>query len=127
MKYPFILVQEYAWLFLRVSVTMSKLLHQLRACTVRMNTNVSDIRRGESGGFYLKTVSPGGENQIKADYLINACGFESGWVDDKLDTFRERMLEYKASYVVKIDDSKLADVALPEILFHGSRGESGTL
>ena len=37
------------------------------------------------------------------------------------------MLEYKASYVVKIDDSKLADVALPEILFHGSRGESGAL
>jgi len=127
MKYPFILVQEYGWLFLRVSAMMTEFLDHLQVCNVRMNTTVFDIQRGQSGGFDLKTISPNGKDEIKADYLINACGFESGWVDDKLDTARTRMLEYKASYVVKIDDSRMADIALPEILFHGSRGESGAL
>ena len=56
---------------------------------------------------------------IEVDYLINACGFRTGIIDDMVGVDVERMVEFKSSYITHWDD---AGGQIPEIIVYGARG-----
>lgn len=56
---------------------------------------------------------------IEVDYLINACGFRTGIIDDMVGVEVERMVEFKSSYITHWDD---AGGQIPEIIVYGARG-----
>jgi len=118
MKFPMVLVQEYSWIWLRVAAFMDLILPT--TCDVLLNTEVNDLKQNSNGsnGFEIWTDT---NLVFEVDYLINAAGFKSGWIDDKLNVQRTRMLEYKASYICKWENS-IFELPLPEIVFHGPRG-----
>lgn len=58
-------------------------------------------------------------NSIEVDYLINACGFRTGIIDDMVGVDSERMVEFKSSYVTYWD---LDGAQIPEIIIYGERG-----
>ena len=56
---------------------------------------------------------------IEVDYLINACGFRTGIIDDMVGVDVERMVEFKSSYITHWED---AGGQIPEIIVYGARG-----
>lgn len=58
-------------------------------------------------------------NSVEVDYLINACGFRTGIIDDMVGVDSERMVEFKSSYVTYWD---LDGAQIPEIIIYGERG-----
>lgn len=56
---------------------------------------------------------------IEVDYLINACGFRTGIIDDMVGVGVTRMVEFKSSYVTHWGD---AGGQIPEIIIYGQRG-----
>ena len=56
---------------------------------------------------------------VEVDYLINACGFRTGIIDDMVGVDSERMVEFKSSYVTYWD---LDGAQIPEIIIYGERG-----
>src|SRR5699024_2741309 len=74
---------------------------------------------------------------ITVDYLINACGFKTGIIDNMIGVPVQRMVEFKASYVTHwskmaqaataakepvSEDLVYPSIRLPEIIIHGKRG-----
>jgi len=51
-------------------------------------------------------------------YLINACGYRTGVIDDMAEMPKERMVEFKAAYITHWQQSD----RWPEVIFHGERG-----
>lgn len=58
-------------------------------------------------------------HSVEVDYLINACGFRTGIIDDMVGVDSERMVEFKSSYVTYWD---LGGAQIPEIIIYGERG-----
>lgn len=52
------------------------------------------------------------------DYLINACGYQTGVIDDLTQLKKTRMVEFKAAYVTHWQQTD----KWPEVIFHGERG-----
>ena len=111
-KWPVILVQEYGLNVFRIAAMAEILLKN-----IRLNTEVIDItKNGEK--WIVKYKNSDGEFSEEYDYIINAAGYESGKIDDMIDSKRERFTEFKAAYVVKWRD----DIIWPEVVFLGERG-----
>lgn len=60
--------------------------------------------------------------QIEVDYLVNACGFRTGIIDDMVGIEMERMVEFKSSYVTYWQDVGESAQQIPEIIIYGERG-----
>ena len=60
--------------------------------------------------------------QVQVDYLINACGFRTGIIDDMVGIETERMVEFKSSYVTYWDEIGDTAQQIPEIIIYGERG-----
>jgi len=118
LQYPVIMVQEYGLNMFRISASASLGLAKLPNARVFTNTYVSDIKSHQES-FSISYEHDGQTNTDEFDYLINAAGFRTGKLDDMLSHKRERLVEFKASYVVKW---KKEDALWPEIIFHGQRG-----
>ena len=118
LQYPVIMVQEYGLNMFRISASASLALNKLPNARVFTNTYVSNIA-SKKESFSISYEHDGETNTEKFDYLINAAGFRTGKLDDMLSHKRERLVEFKASYVVKW---KKEDALWPEIIFHGQRG-----
>ncbi len=58
-------------------------------------------------------------DSIEVDYLVNACGFRTGIIDDMVGVDVTRMVEFKSSYITHWDD---AGGQIPEIIVYGARG-----
>jgi hypothetical protein len=56
---------------------------------------------------------------VEVDYLVNACGFRTGVIDDMVGVKVTRMVEFKSSYITHWDD---AGGQIPEIIVYGNRG-----
>ncbi|MCV5857023.1 hypothetical protein OFN53_41025, partial [Escherichia coli] len=56
---------------------------------------------------------------MTCDYLVNACGFETGSIDNTVGAKRDRVVEFKAAYVTRWADCQQQ---WPEVIFHGPRG-----
>ena len=122
LKFPVVLVQEYGLSAFRFAAIASMAIEKLPACHLHTNTQVVALEQlaGASGW----RVSMKKHDKIKTihadfDYVINACGFKSGEIDDMLSAKRRRMVEFKAAYVAHWPKCK---GLWPEVIFYGERG-----
>ncbi len=118
LKYPVVAVQEYGWSVFRLAAIANLTLQQLP------NVNVftsSELKRADWNGEHWQfTYAHNGINHtLTGDYLVNACGFETGSIDNAIGVKRDRLVEFKAAYVTHWKD---CNQQWPEVIFHGPRG-----
>ncbi|WP_194437703.1 FAD-dependent oxidoreductase [Vibrio fluminensis] len=121
-KYPVVAVNEFGWSVFRIAASAMLVLEKSPLCELKTATKLVDMRWDEKQ-WLLILESHDGEvlttQQQAYDYVINACGFETGILDDLVAAPRQRMVEFKAAYVTKWADN---NVLWPEVIFHGPRG-----
>ncbi|MCQ8888182.1 FAD-dependent oxidoreductase [Pseudoalteromonas carrageenovora] len=127
-KYPLIVAQEYGWNIFRLSASAQLALAQYEHANVLTSTEVKQVSQVNSSNG--KTQSPtwqieyqnaqsNATQTTEVDYLINACGFQTGIVDDMVGIDTKRMVEFKASYITHWQG---AGGQIPEIIIYGNRG-----
>lgn len=116
LKYPVYVVQEYGLSLFRVAASVELAAQQLDNLTIYTGQPVKSVNR-RVNGF---TLALSGERTQDFDYVINACGFRTGTIDDQLHFSRQRMVEFKAAYVTKWTAHQTEK--WPEVIFHGQRG-----
>ncbi len=119
LKYPVVAVNEFGWSVFRLAATVTLTLNKLPNCQVMTSTELIAVTGGE-GNWKLALRQPEGRHiQIDAQYLVNACGYRTGLLDDQLQKPRQRLVEFKAAYVTRWAECKQH---WPEVIFHGERG-----
>ncbi|MCG3864188.1 MULTISPECIES: FAD-dependent oxidoreductase [unclassified Photobacterium] len=119
-KYPIVMVQEYGLSVFRIAATASLALKQMENCHVLLSSKVTDAKFDQVSQQWLITYeTQDNKQQCTVDYLINACGYRSGTIDDLVHIPRERMVEFKAAYVTHWDQ---CEGQWPEVIIHGERG-----
>lgn len=135
LKFPLVLVQEYGISVFRLAAITSLSLEKSENCELLTNTQVTSVSRKagtqnlaglnlDSKNSQTKTwlieASHQGERQTyEVDYLINACGFQTGIIDDMVGLRPKRVVEFKAAYISHWPSDYHN---WPEIIFHGERG-----
>ena len=114
LKSPIFLVQEYGINIFRLSAIATLLLDR---ANIHYETKVVDAKC-KNEQFELVYEKDGKRYKERFDFLINAAGYESGYIDDMLSFKRERLVEFKAAYIAKWHSRHL----YPEMIFHGVRG-----
>lgn len=114
-KTDFIMVQEYGLSMFRAAAMLTVALTSLKLCKLHFNTTVSGLKQQPDGSWELTS----GSALYKVDYLINACGYKTGTVDDLAGFKRQRMVEFKSAYIAHWRE---VNGVWPEIIFHGVRG-----
>jgi len=118
LKAPLYLVQEYGLSPFRLAASSTLALDRLPFCNVMLETRVDAIHPTENGWLLQYGRENGQTGELEVDYLVNACGFRSGALDDMAGYPRARMVEFKASYVARWEGCG----SWPEVIFHGQRG-----
>jgi hypothetical protein len=121
-KFPVLLVQEYGWSAFRMAAIASLAIDRLSSCHLQTNSQVVAITQQKNDlGWRVSTTDETGVliNHQSFDYVINACGFKSGEIDDMISAKRKRMVEFKAAYVAYWPQCQ---GLWPEIVFYGDRG-----
>ncbi|TYK66554.1 FAD-dependent oxidoreductase [Colwellia echini] len=122
LKFPVLLVQEYGLSAFRFAAIASLAIERLPSCHLQTHSQVTAITADEDNlGWQVSTKLQGNDNiqQQQFDYVINACGFKSGEIDDMVSAKRQRMVEFKAAYVAHWPQCQ---GLWPEIVFYGERG-----
>lgn len=120
LKFPLILVQEYGINVFRLAAISSLALEKSKNCQLLTNTNVTSVVQDKAKNkWFIEAESQGKQQTVEVDYLINACGFQTGTIDDMVGLLPERIVEFKAAYVSHWPSH--AD-SWPEIIFYGDRG-----
>ncbi|MBD1388315.1 FAD-dependent oxidoreductase [Neiella sp. HB171785] len=128
LQFPIFLVQEYGLNAFRLAATASLAMTKLASSELRLQHRIIAIERQPRAGhsspqsaqWRLTSRSESGElSYWDVDYVVNACGFQTGEIDDLLQQPRQRMVEFKAAYVAYWHD---ADGQWPEVIIHGERG-----
>ncbi len=120
-QFPLIMVQEYGLNLFRLAAGASLGLEELDSVTLRTKTIVSNIQEEcNTNAWNITYIKEDETYQESFDYLINAAGFRTGKIDDLLGAPCKAMVEFKAAYVSKWEESN--DTLFPEIIFHGERG-----
>ena len=117
-QFPLIIVQEYGLNLFRLASGVKISLSDINNVTLLTNTIVNDIKSDENS-FEVTYTKENKQHRNSFDYVINAAGFRTGKIDDMLQVPCKRMVEFKAAYVTKWEES---DTIFPEIIFHGERG-----
>ncbi|MGF1702173.1 FAD-dependent oxidoreductase [Photobacterium makurazakiensis] len=124
-KFPLVLVQEYGLSVFRLAATASLALEQLPNCNVKTNSKVVNVSQSseEHWDIEYQTFDAQTGNHVvhqrRVDYLINACGFQTGTIDNMAKLRRKRLVEFKAAYVTHWPE---CNGIWPEVIFHGERG-----
>lgn len=120
LKYPLILVQEYGISVFRLAAITSLTLEKNENCQLLTNTQVNSVTQNKTlKTWTLDTNHQGTNRKFEVDYLINACGFRTGTIDDMVGLNPKRMVEFKAAY---ISHWPCHQNNWPEIIFCGTRG-----
>lgn len=157
LKFPIVAVQEYGWNIFRLAASAQIALGCYPNAHLLLNTQVINVTEANSANNvtnndtnnashkeagpkwainYQQALASGQTETetITVDYLINACGFKTGIIDNMVGIPVQRMVEFKASYVThwnrapKVSptavDEDLAHpvIRMPEIIIHGKRG-----
>ncbi|OLF35667.1 MULTISPECIES: FAD-dependent oxidoreductase [unclassified Psychrobacter] len=130
-KFPLIVVQEYGWNIFRLAASAQLALEEYNHAHIFTDTQVKQVmpvdcenctnadhhvtkwRIDYQQANTLQTES------VEVDYLVNACGFRTGVIDDMVGVKVTRMVEFKSSYITHWDD---AGGQIPEIIVYGNRG-----
>jgi hypothetical protein len=121
-KYPICLVQEYGLSAFRFAAITSLAIEGLPSCHLQTSQQVIDVVADENGSGWQVASKQQSAQTVETchyDYVINACGFKSGEIDDMVHAKRQRMVEFKAAYVAHWPHCK---GLWPEVIFHGERG-----
>ncbi|WP_425509211.1 FAD-dependent oxidoreductase [Vibrio ziniensis] len=118
-KYPVVVVQEYGWSVFRLAASAELALGSMKNCQVMTHATLVSAEFVEQCWQLIYVDIVGKRHQIEIDYLINACGYETGKVDDMAHYQRKRMVEFKAAYVTHWPECQHE---WPEVVFHGERG-----
>lgn len=124
-KYPLVLVQEYGWSVFRLAATANLALETLSTSQLHTQSKVTHVAQQTDLRWEIEYQQYDSCRQdhitrwTQVDYLINACGFQTGEIDDMAKQKRNRMVEFKAAYVTQWPDSQ---GYWPEVIFHGERG-----
>ena len=118
-QFPLIIVQEYGLNLFRLAAGASLTLEKLNSVTLLTNTNVSNIE-DHCNSWNITYIKENETHNENFDYIINAAGFRTGKIDDFLSAPCKTMVEFKAAYVSKWEES--SHTLFPEIIFHGERG-----
>ena len=120
LQFPLLVVQEYGLSAFRFSAISSLALEQLESCEVLTSAEVLAVKPIADDRWQLSLR----DQDIDCDFVINACGFRSGVIDDMLAKPRKRMVEFKAAYVAKWQEAQQgkANSPWPEVIFYGDRG-----
>ncbi|EOG5904295.1 FAD-dependent oxidoreductase [Vibrio vulnificus] len=116
LKYPVVMVQEYGWSVFRLSAIASLALDKFPATEVRCN---SELQTCQWNGKQWRLTLSNTSQPLTVDYLVNACGFETGTLDDHVGVKTQRLVEFKAAYVTQWSK---CNEEWPEVIFHGPRG-----
>jgi len=117
-KYPLLMVQEYGLSLFRIAASTELSLNASTSCKLLVNNKVINVAYTTSKTWLITHSENGKQTTTEVDYLINACGYRTGVIDDMADTPKERMVEFKAAYITHWDQSE----HWPEVVFHGERG-----
>ncbi|WEM44259.1 FAD-dependent oxidoreductase (plasmid) [Photobacterium sp. DA100] len=124
-KYPLALVQEYGWSVFRLAATANLALDKLPTSQIHTQSKVTHVSQLADSGWQIEYQRYDNDRQdylthrLRVDYLINACGFQTGQIDDMAKQQRSRLVEFKAAYVTQWPDGQ---GCWPEVIFHGERG-----
>ncbi|MGO1250252.1 FAD-dependent oxidoreductase [Psychrobacter sp.] len=130
-KYPLLVVQEYGWNIFRLAASAQLALEEQRHAHIFTDTAVTqvipvDYNSGSNMDHSVtkwridyKQADTSEASSIEVDYLINACGFRTGIIDDMVGVEVSRMVEFKSSYITHWDKS---GGQIPEIIVYGNRG-----
>ncbi|PSW16300.1 FAD-dependent oxidoreductase [Photobacterium rosenbergii] len=124
-KYPMVLVQEYGWSVFRLAATANLALKKLESSHIHTQSKVTHVSQRADSGWQIEyqKFDPATQDHItnflEVDYLINACGFQTGVIDDFAKQHRNRLVEFKAAYVTQWPECQ---AYWPEVIFHGERG-----
>lgn len=120
-KFPILLVQEYGLSVFRLAAIANLAADKLPDCQILTHTQVTNIRSSnnkQAWDISIKSRSTEAK-MVKVDYLVNACGFKTGEVDDMLNLKLVRMVEFKAAYIAHWNQCQ---GQWPEVIFYGERG-----
>ncbi|SDH00699.1 FAD dependent oxidoreductase [Vibrio xiamenensis] len=117
LKYPVVAVQEYGWSVFRLASSAALVLDKLQNSVTHTGTEVYAVERAGQQ-WVLGCRNSEQDFELRCDYLINACGYETGIIDDMVSQPRTRLVEFKAAYVTHWDTAE----QWPEVIFHGPRG-----
>lgn len=154
LKFPIVAVQEYGWNIFRLAASAQIALGYYPNAKLMLNTQVVGVTEANrlkdkdndspispKWQIQFKPSSadkPSATDTVTVDYLINACGFKTGIIDNMVGVPAQRMVEFKASYVTHWDNATAGSLQssleptkeqlsplgnkLPEIIIHGKRG-----
>ena len=138
-KFPLIVVQEYGWNIFRLAASAQLALDGYEHAHVFTDTQVKQVMPvdcencsnadhhvtkwridyQQGAGLDPKVQSHSKTESIEVDYLVNACGFRTGVIDDMVGVKVTRMVEFKSSYITHWEDT---GGQIPEIIVYGNRG-----
>ena len=137
-KFPLIVVQEYGWNIFRLAASAQLALEQYDHAHVFTDTKVKQVVAVDCTDcsnanhhvakwridYQQRANAQSADTQdqtesIEVDYLVNACGFRTGIIDDMVGIKVKRMVEFKSSYITHWAD---AGGQIPEIIIYGARG-----
>ncbi|USD43964.1 FAD-dependent oxidoreductase [Vibrio sp. SCSIO 43135] len=118
-KYPVVAVNEYGWSVFRLAASATLTIQQSKCSRLMLNSTLLRAQRKDECWVLTYKDSQGDVKELHAEYLINACGYQTGQVDDSAELPRSRLVEFKAAYVTQWGNGQ---AQWPEVIFHGERG-----
>lgn len=120
LQFPVILVQEYGWSVFRLAASAELTLEHSPNSQVLTNSQLTQAQFDEQlQQWQLQYLdAQGNSHKVQAKYLVNACGYQTGEMDDWVEQPKERMVEFKAAYLAQWDNVG----SWAEVVFHGPRG-----
>ncbi|WP_350562675.1 FAD-dependent oxidoreductase [Psychrobacter sp. CAL346-MNA-CIBAN-0220] len=130
-KFPLIVVQEYGWNIFRLAASAQLALEEYDHAHVFTNTQVKQVvavdctdcsnanHHVSKWRIDYQQNNKAQADAIEVDYLVNACGFRTGIIDDMVGIDVTRMVEFKSSYITHWGE---AGGQIPEIIIYGERG-----
>lgn len=130
-KFPLIVVQEYGWNIFRLAASAQLALAGYDHAHVFTDTQVKQVvavdctdcsnadHHVAKWRIDYQQNSASTPEAIEVDYLVNACGFRTGIIDDMVGVEVTRMVEFKSSYITHWGE---AGGQIPEIIIYGQRG-----
>ncbi|WP_426369088.1 NAD(P)-binding protein [Pseudocolwellia sp. HL-MZ7] len=120
LKFPLILVQEFGINVFRLAAIASLTLEKSDNCRLLTNSYVTSVIQNKTSNKWIVEAKCSEKDEtFEVDYLINACGFQTGTIDNMIGLLPKRMVEFKAAYVSYWPSEQNN---WPEIVFYGERG-----
>ncbi|WP_375748456.1 FAD-dependent oxidoreductase [Vibrio sp. HN007] len=127
LKYPVVVVQEFGLSVFRLAASVTMTLEAHPNCRLLTSSHLdeanfthshSPVHSKKQWNIVFTDIN-NSKHLLKADYLVNACGYKSGTIDDVTRQPQKRLVEFKSAFVTRWPD---CDMKWPEVIFHGERG-----